>query len=401
MTVVAKHATEIPRSGIRDVFDRVEQIPDAISLCLGEPGETASAHIVEAACDSLNAGKTKYTDVLGIPEFRNAAAAYTRRVKGLDYDAKTEIQAVDGATIGLYLAIKSVVDPGDEVIIPSPYFTSYDAEVLMCDAVPVTVALKPEHGMHVNAEEIRKAITPRTRAIIINSPCNPTGAVTTAEELAEVAKLCQEFDLWVISDEVYHPFVFASAPDAQPEGNAVAPSIAAVEGMKDRTIIVESLSKTYAMTGWRIGYILAPSHVIEQTSKIAEMMHSSVNSTAQYGGVAALTGPQDHVREMREEYRAKRSLVLDALADCKAVRLIEPQGAFYVFVDVRPTGLTSEEFSKRLLEEEKVAVVPGEAFGKEGSGFVRLSYAGKPEDLSEGVKRLRKFALAQLAEHTA
>ncbi len=401
MTVVAKHATEIPRSGIRDVFDRVEQIPDAISLCLGEPGETASAHIVEAACDSLNAGKTKYTDVLGIPEFRNAAAAYTRRVKGLDYDAETEIQAVDGATIGLYLAIKSVVDPGDEVIIPSPYFTSYDAEVLMCDAVPVTVALKPEHGMHVNAEEIRKAITPRTRAIIINSPCNPTGAVTTAEELAEVAKLCQEFDLWVISDEVYHPFVFASAPDAHPEGNAVAPSIAAVEGMKDRTIIVESLSKTYAMTGWRIGYILAPSHVIEQTSKIAEMMHSSVNSTAQYGGVAALTGPQDHVREMREEYRAKRSLVLDALADCKAVRLIEPQGAFYVFVDVRPTGLTSEEFSKRLLEEEKVAVVPGEAFGKEGSGFVRLSYAGKPEDLSEGVKRLRKFALAQLAEHTA
>lgn len=401
MAVVAKHATEIPRSGIRDVFDRVEQIPDAISLCLGEPGETASAHIVEAACDSLNAGKTKYTDVLGIPEFRNAAAAYTRRVKGLDYDAETEIQAVDGATIGLYLAIKSVVDPGDEVIIPSPYFTSYDAEVLMCDAVPVTVALKPEHGMHVNAEEIRKAITPRTRAIIINSPCNPTGAVTTAEELAEVAKLCQEFDLWVISDEVYHPFVFACAPDVQPEGKAVAPSIAAVEGMKDRTIIVESLSKTYAMTGWRIGYILAPSHVIEQTSKIAEMMHSSVNSTAQYGGVAALTGPQDHVREMREEYRAKRSLVLDALADCKAVRLIEPQGAFYVFVDVRPTGLTSEEFSKRLLEEEKVAVVPGEAFGKEGSGFVRLSYAGKPEELSEGVKRLRKFALAQQAEHAA
>lgn len=401
MAVVAKHATEIPRSGIRDVFDRVEQIPDAISLCLGEPGETASAHIVEAACDSLNAGKTKYTDVLGIPEFRNAAAAYTRRVKGLDYDAETEIQAVDGATIGLYLAIKSVVDPGDEVIIPSPYFTSYDAEVLMCDTVPVTVALKPEHGMHINAEEIRKAITPRTRAIIINSPCNPTGAVTTAEELAEVAKLCQEFDLWVISDEVYHPFVFASAPDVQPEGKAVAPSIAAVEGMKDRTIIVESLSKTYAMTGWRIGYILAPSHVIEQTSKIAEMMHSSVNSTAQYGGVAALTGPQDHVREMREEYRAKRSLVLDALADCKAVRLIEPQGAFYVFVDVRPTGLTSEEFSKRLLEEEKVAVVPGEAFGKEGSGFVRLSYAGKPEELSEGVKRLRKFALAQQAEHAA
>lgn len=399
MAVVAKNATAIPRSGIRDVFDRVEQIPDAISLCLGEPGETASAHVVEAACKALQAGKTKYTDVLGIPEFRNAAASYTRRVKGLDYNPETEIQAVDGATIGLYLAIKTVVDPGDEVIIPSPYFTSYDAEVLMCDAVPVTVALKPEHGMHVNADEIRKAITPRTRAIIINSPCNPTGAVTSAEELAEVAKLCEEFDLWVISDEVYHPFVFASAPDAQPEGDAVAPSIAAAEGMKDRTIVVESLSKTYAMTGWRIGYLLAPSHVIEQSSKIAEMMHSSINSSAQYGAIAALNGPQDHVLQMREEYRAKRSLVLDALSDCEAVNLIEPQGAFYVFVDVRPTGLTSEEFSRKLLEEEKVAVVPGEAFGAEGSGFVRLSYAGNADDLKEAVARMRKFALEQQAKH--
>lgn len=399
MAVVAKNTTAIPRSGIRDVFDRVEQIPDAISLCLGEPGETASAHVVEAACKALQAGKTKYTDVLGIPEFRNAAASYTRHVKGLDYDPETEIQAVDGATIGLYLAIKTVVDPGDEVIIPSPYFTSYDAEVLMCDAVPVTVALKPEHGMHVNADEIRKAITPRTRAIIINSPCNPTGAVTSAEELAEVAKLCEEFDLWVISDEVYHPFVFASAPDAQPEGDAVAPSIAAAEGMKDRTIVVESLSKTYAMTGWRIGYLLAPSHVIEQSSKIAEMMHSSINSSAQYGAIAALTGPQDHVLQMREEYRAKRSLVLDALSDCEAVNLIEPQGAFYVFVDVRPTGLTSEEFSRKLLEEEKVAVVPGEAFGAEGSGFVRLSYAGNADDLKEAVARMRKFALEQQAKH--
>lgn len=401
MADVAKHAIEIPRSGIRDVFDRVEQIPDAISLCLGEPGETASTHIVEAACKSLQAGKTKYTDVLGIPEFRSAVASYTQRVKGLTYNEDTEIQAVDGATIGLYLAIKSVIDPGDEVIIPSPYFTSYDAEVLMCDAIPVTVALKPEHGMHINAGEIRKAITPRTKAIIINSPCNPTGAVTTAEELAEVAELCKEFDLWVISDEVYHPFVFASGAETEPVGDAVAPSIAAVPGMHERTIIVESLSKTYAMTGWRIGYLLAPSNVIEQTSKIAEMMHSSVNSTAQYGGAAALTGPQKHVYDMREEYRSKRSLVLDALADCKAVRLIEPQGAFYVFVDVRPTGLTSDEFSRKLLEEEKVAVVPGEAFGVEGSGFVRLSYAGKEEDLKEGVKRLRRFAESQQAAHFA
>lgn len=389
MPTIASHAIAIPRSGIREVFDRVEQIPDAISLCLGEPGETAAEHIIEAACTSIREGKTKYTDVLGIPEFRNAAAAYTKRVKHLTYDPATEIQAIDGATIGLYLALKAVVDPGDEVIIPSPFFTSYDAEVLMCEAKPVTVALKPERDMHINAEDIRKAITPRTKAIILTSPSNPTGAVTSEDELAEIAKLCQEYDLWVISDEVYHPFIFTNS---DPHNSDIAPSIASAANMHERTIIVESLSKTFAMTGWRIGYILAPANVIEQTSKIAEMMHSSVNSTAQYGGVAALNGPQDHVHAMREEYRARRSIVMDLLKDCPAVRLVEPQGAFYAFVDVRPTGLDSETFSRELLEQEHVAVVPGEAFGEEGRGFVRLSYAGNPEDIREGVSRMRCFA---------
>lgn len=399
MSTLAQHAISIPRSGIRDVFDRVEQMPEAISLCLGEPGETASPHIVEAACSSLKAGKTKYTDVLGIPEFRKAAAAYTKRIKGLTYNPDTEIQAVDGATVGLYLATKALIDPGDEVIIPSPFFTSYEAGVLMCDATPVTVALKPEHGMRINAEDILKAVTPKTKAVILNSPGNPTGAVTTMEELKEIAKVCIDNDLWVISDEVYHPFVFSNDPESDVSIETVAPSIASIEGMKERTIVVESLSKTFAMTGWRIGYILSTEDVIEQTSKIAEMIHSSINSTAQYGGVAALTGSLDHVKEMREEYRFKRNIVMKELADCTAVKLIEPQGAFYAFVDVRPTGLSSKEFSDRLLTEEKVAVVPGEAFGKEGSGFVRVSYAGKPEDIKEGVSRLRKFAMAACAEN--
>lgn len=399
MSTLAQNAISIPRSGIRDVFDRVEQIPDAISLCLGEPGQTASQHIVIAACKSLKEGKTKYTDVLGIPEFRKAASSYTKRIKGLTYDADTEIQAVDGATVGLYLATKALIDPGDEVIIPSPFFTSYETDVLMCGATPVTVALKPEHGMRINAQDILNAITPRTRAIIINSPGNPTGAVTTIEELEEIAKVCIEHDLWVISDEVYHPFAFSNNPESEVNSETVAPSIASIKGMRERTIVVESLSKTFAMTGWRIGYILAPARVIEQTSKIAEMIHSSINSTAQYGAVAALNGPLDHVKEMREEYRSKRNLVMKELADCDAVNLIEPQGAFYAFVDIRPTGLSSKEFSDRLLEKEKVAVVPGEAFGLEGSGFVRVSYAGKPEDISEGVKRLKRFAIEMKAEN--
>ena len=390
---LSTEALDIPRSGIRDVFDRVERVPDAISLTVGEPSATAAPHIVEAACEAAQAGRTRYTNVLGIPEYRKAVADYSARVKGLTYDPETEIQAVDGATIGLFLALKAVVGTGDEVIIPSPFFTSYDAEVMLCGGRPVTVALRPERGMRVNAADIETAITPRTRAVIINSPGNPTGAVTSAAELARIAEVCKQHNIWAISDEVYQPFVFGETFGETLGGEAaVAPSIAAVPGMKDRTIVVESLSKTYAMTGWRIGYLLAPEAVIEQTGKIAELMHSSVNSLAQYAGVAALAGPQDNVAAMREEYRAKRQIVLDGLAGCPVLRLIEPQGAFYAFVDVRLTGLDSGEFADRLLDEERVAVVPGEAFGEEGRGFVRLSYAGDASELREGVARLRAFA---------
>lgn len=403
---LSDQSVRVPRSGIRDVFDRVEQRPDAISLCVGEPSATAAPHIVEAACRSIREGHTHYTNVLGIEPFRKAVADYTSRVKGLDYDPDHEIQAVDGATIGLYLALKAVVDPGDEVIIPSPFFTSYDAEVMMCGGVPVTVALRPENRMRLNADDIEAAITPRTRAIIINSPGNPSGAVTPADELARIAEVCRRHGIWAISDEVYHPFVFDAndaadgvvagaaddAADDAADGAAVAPSIAAVPGMHEHTIVVESLSKTFAMTGWRIGYLLAPERVIEQTAKMAELMHSSVNSTAQYAAVAALTGPQDHVAAMREEYRAKRGIVIDAFAGCEALRLVPPQGAFYAFVDVRATGLGSQDFARRLLDECGVAVVPGEAFGAEGAGFVRLSYAGDADELREGVRRMRVFA---------
>lgn len=346
MPALSQHSLSVPRSGIRDVFDRVEHVPDAISLCVGEPSATAAPHIVEAACRSIREGHTTYTNVLGIEPFREAVAAYSEKVKGLRYDVDTEIQAVDGATIGLFLAMKALLDAGDEVILPSPYFTSYDAEALMCGGVPVPVALKPEHQMRLNADDIEAAITPRTKAVLLNSPGNPSGAVTPLSELERIADVCIRHDIWAISDEVYHPFVF--------DGSAsIAPSIAAVDGMHERTVVVESLSKTFAMTGWRIGYLLGPEPLIEQTSKLAELMHSSVNSTAQYAAVAALTGPQENVTAMREEYRTKRQIVLD---------------------------------------EERVAVVPGTAFGSEGAGFVRLSYAGDGRELREGVRRMRVFA---------
>lgn len=382
---LAQHALNIPRSGIRDVFDRADQIPDVISLCVGEPQDTAAEHIVLAAQHAIAEGKTKYTNVLGIEAFREAACAYSAEVKGIHYNPELEVQAVDGATIGLYLALKAVVDQGSEVIIPSPFFTSYDAEVMMCGGTPVMVPLRPENGMRLNADDIEAAITPHTRAIIINSPGNPTGAVTSKSELEKIAQLCMRYGIWAISDEVYHSFVYGKEMD-------IAPSIAAVPGMHEYTIVVESLSKTFAMTGWRIGYLLAPNDIIELTGKIAELMHSSVNSVAQYAGTAAMAGTHQHIHRMKSDYAMKRQMVIDSLQDCKSLGLTEPQGAFYAFVDIRPTGMQAELFSSRLLEEEHVAVVPGEAFGKEGAGFIRLSYAGDTEELREGLQRLRAFA---------
>lgn len=386
-------ARAVPRSGIRDVFDRAARIPGAISLAVGEPGATAPDHVVQAGNAAAAAGLTHYTDVLGVPELRRAAASYSARVKGLRYDPDTEIQATPGATLGLYLALQTILDPGDEVVVPSPHFTSYDAQIQLCGGRPVYVPLRPERGFRLTAADIAAAITPRTRAVIVNSPGNPTGAVTGAAELQRIARLCQEHDLWALSDEVYHPFVFEPEARAAADGRLpAAPSIAAVPGMKARTIVADSLSKTYAMTGWRIGYLLAPATVIEQTSKLAELINSSLNAPAQYAAVAALTGPDDFVRAAASEYRAKRDLVVAGLTGCPTVRLAAPEGAFYAFVDVRPTGLGSAEFSRRLLDEQHVAVVPGETFGAAGAGFVRVSFAGDADELVAGVRRLAEFA---------
>ncbi len=378
-------AQSIERSGIRDVFDRAARVPNVISLALGEPTETAAEHIVEASERAVRAGHTHYTDILGIPEYRQAAAHYTHRVKGLSYDPETETQAIPGATLGLYLALRAVVDPGDEVIVPSPAFTSYDAQIALAFGTAVHVPLRPENGMRISADDIERAITPRTRAIIINSPGNPTGAVTPASELARIARICVAHDIWAISDEVYHPFVYASSADA-------APSIAGAPGMRGRAIIVESLSKTFAMTGWRIGYLHGPQHLIEQTATIAELIHSSINAPAQYAGAAALAGPLDEVNHRKGRYARQRDLVVEALNESSALEVLPPEGAFYAFVDVRRTGLTADDFSSRLLDQWRVAVVPGDAFGDAGQGFVRVSYAGDYDELREGIRRMVLFA---------
>lgn len=385
---LSESALTTPRSGIRDVFDAAGRLPDVISFAVGEPSESVPASAARAAVAAIDRGDTHYTDVLGVEVFRQAVADYTQRVKHLTYDPQTEIQAVPGATLGLYLALRVLLNPGDEVVIPSPHFTSYDAQVHLCGALPVYAPLRPEDGMRITAEIVEQAISERTKVLLVNSPSNPTGAVTDARELERIAEVCRRHGIWVISDEVYHAFVYHD--DIHDE--AAAPTIAAVPGMQDRTIIVDSLSKTYAMTGWRIGYLLAPASIVEETAKIAELIHSSINSPAQFAGAAALRELDADVRRMRADYRHKRQIVLDALAGSRSLRTITPAGAFYAFVDVHGTGLSSAAFSDRLLRTHHVAVVPGETFGAAGDGFVRLSYAGDAAEIAEGMRRMVEFA---------
>mgnify|MGYP000299646219 CR=1 FL=1 len=396
---LSAEALNIPRSGIRDVFDRVERVPDAISLTVGEPSATAAPHIVAAACEAAQAGRTRYTNVLGVPEYRKAVADYSARVKGLTYDPETEIQAVDGATIGLFLALKAVVGTGDEVIIPSPFFTSYDAEVMLCGGRPVTVALRPEHGMRVNAADIEAAITPRTRAVIINSPGNPTGAVTSAAELARIAEVCKQHNIWAISDEVYHPFVFGETFGETLGGEAaVAPSIAAVPGMKDRTIVVESLSKTYAMTGWRIGYALCAAPIAKAMANYLSHSTGAPGTMCQCAAIEALSGPQDEVEQMRQVFEQRRDLIVSRINAMPYVSCLKPSGAFYVMVNLEKaigkqidgqTIRNGDDFAKLLLEKSLVAVVPGIGFG--APNFMRLSYAISTENIETGMDRLEAF----------
>ena len=357
---------------------------DVVGFGAGEPNFPTPANVVKAAADAcLDPKNYKYTPTPGLPELREAIAAKMLRDSGYEVNAD-QVVVTNGGKQAVYESFQILLNDGDEVIIPAPYWTSYPEAVKLAGGVPVEVFAGADVNFEPSLEALEAARTEHTKAIIVNSPNNPTGAVWKPETVEAIGRWAVEHHIWVISDEIYEHLLYEDAQSAH--------IVTLVPELADQAVILNGVAKTYAMTGWRIGYLLAPEAVIEQTGKIAELMHSSVNSLAQYAGVAALAGPQDHVAAMREEYRAKRQIVLDGLAGCPVLRLIEPQGAFYAFVDVRLTGLDSGEFADRLLDEEHVAVVPGEAFGEEGRGFVRLSYAGDAGELREGVARLRAFA---------
>lgn len=382
MKELAYSITRQQGSSIRKMFNRAQGLNDVISFGLGEPGFATLAHIGAAAAKAIEQGETHYTVNAGILELRQALAEKMKEKKQVEYDPAKEIIITSGGVEALFLSFKAILNPGDEVIIGTPAFPNYFGQIELCDAKVVMVPLLEEDDFCYNVDNLRAAVTEKTKAILINSPSNPIGSVTGEKILREVAKLCIEKDLYLITDEVYQEFIYADTPYF---------SIASCEGMKERTLIVDSFSKTYAMTGWRCGFVLGPEAVISQMVKMQESVVSCVNTPTQYGAIAALKGPQDVLKEMLEQYDENRRLVLEKINKMKHLSLKMARGAFYAFVNIKDTGMTSEEFAIDLLEKKHVVVVPGSGFGDGGEGYIRISYVASKEDMIEGLCRMKEY----------
>jgi aminotransferase len=378
---IAEHVRDIPRSGIRDFFEIVQTMADVISLGIGEPDFTTPKPILEAGIRSLQNGETHYTSNWGRLELRQAIADNLMRLYHVKYDPSSEIIATVGVSEALYLTFTAILDPGDEVIIPTPCFVSYQAEVIMSGGVPVEVVAREENNFMVDPADIRKAITPRTRCIFIGYPSNPTGAVATREVMLEIAKIAEEHDLLVVSDEIYDRLVY----DFE---HVCFPSLE--ESLKNRTILLGGFSKDYAMTGWRIGYACGPSDLIQGLVRIHQYTIMSAPTTAQDAALEALKSGNPYVEEMVAEYDRRRRLLVAGL-NRLGLRTFEPRGAFYTFPNIRASGMDDETFAEKLLREEHVAVVPGNAFGPGGDGFARMCYATEYSKIEEALHRMEKF----------
>lgn len=380
MSFVSEKSKKTPRSVIREMFAMQTGLEDVVSFALGEPDFTSPKHIIDATVASFQRGETHYTPNAGIPALREAVArSYQER--GLDYKPE-EILIGSGAISVLCLACTAILDIGDEVLLPDPGWANYSGLIMQVGAVPVPVRVKEENGFMYDVEDLRAAITPKTKMILINSPSNPTGGVASAENLRQIADLVKEKDLYVLTDEIYHELLWSDEPYT---------SIASFPGMKERTLVVDGFSKKYAMTGFRLGYGAGPEEVIATMTKLLENVLSSVNEGIQWGGVAALTGDQSPVEEMKEQYRRRRQIIVEGLNAIDRISCLAPMGAFYAFPNISQTGLSSRDFSIRLLKEKHTVVVPGTGFGEGGEGFVRISYATSEENIREGLKRIAEF----------
>lgn len=377
---ISDRVESVPPSGIRRFFDIAATMDDVISLGIGEPDFTTPDRILNAGIESLQRGDTHYTSNSGTLELRRALAGYMQRLYGIDYHPDQEILVTVGVSEALYLIMTAILNPGDEVIVPEPCFVAYTAEVTFAGGVPVTVPTYANNGFQVTADEIRARITPRTKAILIGYPNNPTGAVMEREGLAAIAKLAEEHDLLVISDEIYDRLVYGIQHT----------HFASLPGVRDRTVVLGGFSKSHAMTGWRIGYALAPAGLLAAMRKVHQYTIMSAPTTGQVAALEAIDHAEPAVEEMRQEYDRRRKLIVNGFNEL-GLRCFEPRGAFYAFPSVAATGMDENTFADTLLQEERVAMVPGSAFGASGIGFARASYATAYEKIEEALERLHRF----------
>ena len=377
---VADHISTLPKSGIRAFFDLVNTMDDVISLGVGEPDFTTPWSIRESGVYSLEHGHTAYTSNLGMPKLRKAICAYVRNNYGIEYDSATECIVTVGVSEAVDLALRAIINPGDEVLYSEPCYVSYPAEIRMAHGVPVPVTTRVENGFALDPEELEKRITPRTKALILNFPCNPTGAEMPPDKLEKVAELAKKHDILVLTDEIYSELSFGGEHK----------SIASLPGMKERCVFLHGFSKAFAMTGWRVGYACAPAPVTDAMMKIHQYAIMCAPTVAQEAALDALQNGEAEMIKMRESYRERRDFFVAGL-NAAGLKCRLPEGAFYAFPSVAATGLGCEEFARRLLEKERVAVVPGTAFGACGEGFVRCCYATSREELTEALERMRRF----------
>ena len=377
---LSKTIKTIEPSGIRKFFDLVSEMDDAISLGVGEPDFDTPWHIRDEGIYSLEKGRTFYTSNAGLKELKVEIAKYLDRRFGLQYDYNKEILVTVGGSEAIDIAMRAMLDPGDEVLIPQPSYVSYLPCCVLANGTPVTIELKAENEFRLTAEELEAAITPKTKLLVMPFPNNPTGAVMEKKDLEAVAEVVKKHDLFVLSDEIYCELTYLE--------NHV--SIASLPGMRERTIVINGFSKSHAMTGWRLGYACGPAEIIKQMLKIHQFAIMCAPTTSQYAAVEALKNGDEDVAMMREQYDARRRYLMERFKEM-GLDCFEPFGAFYVFPCIKEFGMTSDEFANRLLQTKKVAVVPGTAFGSSGEGFIRISYAYSLEDLKIALERVEEF----------
>mgnify|MGYP001141004765 FL=1 len=377
---LAEKVVDIPFSGIRKFFDIVSEMPDAISLGVGEPDFDTPWHIRDEGIYSLEKGRTFYTSNSGLKELRQEIANYMKRRQNLEYDPMKEVLITVGGSEAIDIGMRVMLNPGEEVLIPQPSYVSYEPCVVLAGGVPVIINLKEENEFRLTAQELLDAITEKTKILVLPFPNNPTGAILEEKDLREIAKVCVEKDIFVMSDEIYAELTYKEKHI----------SIAQMPGMQERTILINGFSKAYAMTGWRLGYACGPAAIIEQMLKVHQYAIMCAPTTSQYAAVEALKNGDEDVQEMREAYNQRRRYLIHAFREM-GLECFEPFGAFYIFPSIQEFGMTSEEFATRLLKEEKVAVVPGTAFGACGEGFLRISYAYSLENLKIAIERIGDF----------